>query len=127
MSDDKTKQRFSARVKTETLDDIEAYQEANGLSNRSVAIEHMVEDFEQRQQRASWWDTLAEQAMFAATISLLAVVLSAVSFVVSMVLVGYPSPWTVVTFALLVGGVLTAVGGAAGHKYARSKAEEAVR
>jgi len=44
MSDGETKQRFSARVKTETLDQIEEYQEENNLETRSNAIDVLVEE-----------------------------------------------------------------------------------
>lgn len=44
MPDGETKQRFSARVKTDTLDRIETYQDENNLDNRSNAIDVLVEE-----------------------------------------------------------------------------------
>ena len=42
MATEENKQRFSARVKTDTLDKIEEYQEDNNLDNRSNAIDVLV-------------------------------------------------------------------------------------
>ena len=42
MSTSDEKKRFSARVKTDTLDKIEEYQDDNNLDNRSNAIEVLV-------------------------------------------------------------------------------------
>jgi Flp pilus assembly protein TadB len=123
MSNDE-KQRFSARVKTDTLEKIEAYQDDNALDNRSAAIDHMVEHYEEKQQAASRWDTIAEQALFAATLSVLAGVLSLISLVVAVFFTAYPSPLSVVLLALVFGATATAFGGAVGHRYARSKSEQ---
>ena len=42
MATEENKQRFSARVKTDTLDKIEEYQQDNNLDNRSNAIDVLV-------------------------------------------------------------------------------------
>ena len=44
MATEENKQRFSARVKTDTLDKIEEYQDSNNLDNRSNAIDVLVEE-----------------------------------------------------------------------------------
>ena len=44
MSTSDEKKRFSARVKTDTLDKIEEYQQDNNLDNRSNAIDVLVEE-----------------------------------------------------------------------------------
>jgi hypothetical protein len=125
MSDDE-KQRFSARVKTETLDKIEEYRAENGIDNRSAAIEHMVDHYDEKQQTATWWDTVAEQALFAATLSLIAVVLSGISVPLAILFAGFPSPLSIVTVALLFAAVATASAAGLGHKYARDRAAQVV-
>ena len=44
MSTSDEKKRFSARVKTDTLDKIEEYQQDNNLDNRSNAIDVLVDE-----------------------------------------------------------------------------------
>jgi len=126
MPKDEEKQRFSARVKVQTLDDIESYQNSQELETRSAAIEHLVEHYDERQRAATRWDRIAEQALFAVTFSLVVTVISAVAFVAMVIQAGYPSPWTAVALSLVVGSILTATGSTAGYRYASEQADEAV-
>jgi hypothetical protein len=120
------KERFSARVTVQTLDDIETYQHDHDLDNRSAAIEHLVEQHAERQRRVKWWDRVAEQALYAVTFSLAVAVISTIAFVAVVIQAGYPSPVTVVAFAFVVGSILTATGSSLGYRYATSRADRAV-
>jgi hypothetical protein len=126
MPEGEEKQRFSARVTVQTLDDIESYQHSQGLETRSAAIEHLVEHYEERQRTASRWDRVAEQALYAVTFSLVVAVISTVALVAMVIQAGYPSPWTAVALSLVVGSVLTATGSTFGYRYASEQADDAV-
>lgn len=121
MSDDETKQRFSARVTTDTLAEIEAYQDENNLDNRSNAIEVMVAEHRRREDAASKWDTIAQQLLTVATVSLTFALLSCAMFVATVIQVGYPSLPAAISLSAILGGVLVAVGGAGGYQLSRSK------
>ena len=121
MSNGENKKRFSARVTTDTLDEIEEYQHEHGLDNRSAAIEHLVEYREEVEQTTDFWELVKQQAMYAVTFSLMVAVISLVSLVAAVVLAGYPSPWSVISMSLLVGAILAATGAATGYKYSESK------
>jgi uncharacterized integral membrane protein len=122
MTDGESKQRFSARVKTETLDKIESYQDENNLDNRSNAIEVLVDEHHQSQQSGGVWETVSQQALYAVTFSLLVAVISTASFVTAYVVASFPSPETVVTFAFLIGSVLAAMGSGGVWKYSTARA-----
>lgn len=122
MSDGETKQRFSARVKTETLEKIETYQEENNLDNRSNAIEVLVDEHHQSQQSGGAWETVAQQSLYAVTFSLIVAVISTASFAAAVVVASFPSPETVVTFALLMGSTLAAMGSGGVWKYSTARA-----
>lgn len=126
MPEDEEKQRFSARVKVQTLDDIESYQESQELETRSAAIEHLVDHYAERQRAASRWDRFAEQALFAVTFSLVVAVISTVAFVAMVIQSGYPSPLTAVALSLVVGSILTATASVGGYHYATDRADDAV-
>jgi Flp pilus assembly protein TadB len=122
MSDGQTKQRFSARVKTETLEKIETYQEENNLDNRSNAIEVLVDEHHKSQQPGGVWETIAQQALYAVTFSLLVAVISGIGFAVGVVLASFPTPVTVIIFSLLVASALTATGSGLLRKYSTARA-----
>ena len=126
MPESEEKQRFSARVTVQTLDDIETYQHNQGLETRSAAIEHLVEHYDERQRTASRWDRIAEQALYAVTFSLVVAVISTVALVAMVIQAGYPSPWTAVALSLVVGSILTATGSTVGYRYASEQADDAV-
>lgn len=126
MPDSEEKQRFSARVTVQTLDDIETYQHNQGLETRSAAIEHLVEHYDERQRTASRWDRIAEQALYAVTFSLVVAVISTFAVVAMVIQAGYPSPWTAVALSLVVGSILTATGSTFGYRYASEQADDAV-
>jgi hypothetical protein len=121
MSEDENKTRFGARVKNETLEQLEEYQHENGLDNRSAAIEHLVEHRDEI-GKAKIWETIQQQTFYAVTFALTLSLISLISFVVAFVQSGYPSPWTVASFAFLVGGILAATGAAAGHELSKRRA-----
>jgi hypothetical protein len=121
MSNDETKKRTSARLSVDTLDKIESYQHENNLDNRSAAIEHIVDHHEDVKRSVRWWETVTQQALYAVSFSLLVSVISLVSFAVAIVQAGYPSPWTIISFSFLMGGLLAAGGSGIVHKYSRSR------
>lgn len=123
MSNDQNKKRFGARVSTETLDKIEEYQHAHGLDNRSAAIEHMVEHRQEVERTAAWWDEVAQSALFGVTFSLLISVISTAAFTVLYVTASFPSPMTLIAFAVLMGGLLGAGTSALGYKYSAARAD----
>ena len=121
MSEDENKTRFGARVKTETLEQLEEYQHENNLDNRSAAIEHLVEHRDEI-GKAKLWETVQEQTMYAVTFAMMLSFISLIGFAVAFVQAGYPSPWTVITFAGLVGGILAASGAGIGYEISKRKA-----
>jgi hypothetical protein len=125
MSNGETKQRTSVRVSQQTLDDLESYRVENDIDNRSAAFEHMVEHHNSVKQSVRRWETVAEHSLFAVTFSLLVAAISTVSFVVAYVQAGYPSPWTLVSFSVLVGAILAALGGGVVNSYTQSKVNTA--
>jgi hypothetical protein len=122
MSNNENKKRFSARVKTETLDEIEEYQHANGLDNRSEAIEHLVEYREKVERSSDLWGEIAQTALFGVTFSLLVSLISTAAFVVLYTTASFPSPMTLIAFSVLMGGLLGAVTSGLGYAYSTSRA-----
>jgi hypothetical protein len=119
-------------ITSQVDEDSELYQrfedfvEEKGHSNQSAAVRDLVRtglDVHEG-EHGSVWETVAQQALYAVTFSLLVAAISAVSFVAAVVQAGYPSPWTVVTFSLLIGGVIAALGSGAVHGYGRAKLEK---
>ena len=102
MSNGQEKQRFSARVKTETLDKIETYQEANNLETRSNAIEVLVDEHHAAQNSSEKWERYAERAetasVFAITLSL-----TAVFSALALLLLGELSPVFTVLLSIGIG------------------------
>jgi hypothetical protein len=122
MSNGENKKRFSARVKTETLDEIEKYQHENGLDNRSAAIEHLVEYREQVERDSERWGEVAQTALFGVTFSLLVSLISTAAFAVLYVTASFPSPVTLIAFSVLMGGLFGAVTSGLGYAYSTSRA-----
>jgi hypothetical protein len=105
--------RFSGNLD----DKFETYRDENNLSN-SEALRQLVQTGIEA-ERESVWETVQQQALYAVTFAL---TLASVSFFAAVVLAGYPSPWTVVSFAFLVGGILVAAGGGLGYGISKKKA-----
>jgi len=122
MPETENKQRFSARVSTDTLDEIEEYQHTHGLDNRSAAIEHLIEHRQEVERSAAWWDEVAQSALFGVTFSLLISVISTAAFAVLYVTASFPSPMTLIAFSVLMGGLLGAVTSGLGYAYSTSRA-----
>lgn len=120
MSNGQEKKRTSIRVSTDTLDDLESYRTENELDNRSEAFEHMVAHHNEVKESLRW-ETVAQQALYAVTFSLLVAAISLVAFIVALVQAGYPSPWTIVSFGFLFGGIIAGLGGGIATGYSRSK------
>lgn len=122
MSNGENKKRFSARVKTDTLDEIEEYQHKNGLDNRSEAIEHLVEYREEVERNSDLWGEVAQTALFGVTFSLLVSLISTAAFVALYVTASFPSPMTLIAFSVLMGGLLGAATSVVGYKYSTARA-----
>ena len=110
----------STRFSGDLDDKFETYRDENNLSN-SEALRQLVQSGIEA-ERDSVWETVQQQALYAVTFALTLASVSFVSFFAAFALAGFPSPWTVVSIAFLVGGILVAAGGGVGYEFSKRKA-----
>lgn len=105
----------------ELLEQFEEYKEEHGFTSRAETMRHLMR--RELQGSDGRWDTVAQQSLYAVTFSLLVAVISLISFATAVVVASFPSPETVVTFALLIGSLLAATGSGATYKYSVARSQ----
>ena len=102
----------------------EDYENSEGFESRSEAVRSLLRqglDGGESGPSIGKWEMVAEQALYAVTFALMVAIISTVSFVVAVVLAGYPSPWSLISASVLVGSLLAATTGGLGYHYSESK------